>query len=200
MRMNRAYIFNGDLAELFKFKKELAKAYAKDVSAVLESLKESKVGKMNAGRDIGALRMQKLCKNKTIGELQHYELCEILESIAQMQMSAPFDFAASVMMYHCENTMILQFIGIPFLYKDSKKLLARHVKKGTLKDFHYQDQADKPEEITRKEWDFRKRIWKKIWKDVSRYSQAGFAFDLHSFLWNICYERDQLKQKPSSLH
>jgi hypothetical protein len=48
-------------------------------------------------------------------------------------------------------------------------------------DYHYQDQTDKPEEISNRDWYFREQVWEDIFEDISVLwipSEAGVVYDI----------------------
>lgn len=47
-----------------------------------------------------------------------------------------------------------------------------------LKDFHYQNQTDPPEDVPKREWEARQRTWDRIFKHTDIPGEAGFAFEL----------------------
>lgn len=56
----------------------------------------------------------------------------------------------------------------------------------TFRDYHYQNQSDRPPNISEKEWGERKHCWKRVFRDVSVPAEAGFTFSL--------LERDDLSR------
>lgn len=48
-------------------------------------------------------------------------------------------------------------------------------------DYHYQDQTDKPEDISNRDWYFREQVWEDIFEDISVLwipSEAGVVYDI----------------------
>lgn len=45
-------------------------------------------------------------------------------------------------------------------------------------EFHYQDQTDRPEEITEEEWENRRNIWDKIFDKFWTFSEVGLKYEI----------------------
>jgi hypothetical protein len=48
-------------------------------------------------------------------------------------------------------------------------------------DYHYQDQTDKPDEVSNKNWNFREKVWKDIFDDISCLwmpKEAGVVYEI----------------------
>lgn len=53
--------------------------------------------------------------------------------------------------------------------------------KGIAEDYHYQDQTDKPDGISDKDWNFRNRVWSDIFDGIScvwKPSEGGATYDI----------------------
>lgn len=71
----------------------------------------------------------------------------------------PYDVCVSLSFYQLRNGVYGQYFGRHDLV--NKYWLSN----GQVKDFHYQDQTDRPEEISSRDWNFRKKVWDEIFYD-----------------------------------
>lgn len=109
--------------------------------------------------------VQKLSKEKII---------DLMERAIRPGMNDLFNIEASAAVYSNEGNLYVQFFGLPFRFQDEE------VEKASfLTDFHYQNQADQPEDIPDEEWDTRRRIVNAI-LDIdpaaARPSRCGLIF------------------------
>ena len=61
-------------------------------------------------------------------------------------------------------------------YFDSNKKEYRDLLEPFYTDFHYQDQCDKPDDISDEEWDFRCDKWDELLKD--KFKDTGFTYEI----------------------
>lgn len=84
----------------------------------------------------------------------------------------------SIVVYQCEGRCYFQVFGS----KEFKQFLQEL--SDIILDFHYQNQVDRPDDITAKEYKRRCKIWKKILKDSGVPKECGIVIkydDLPSF-------------------
>jgi hypothetical protein len=53
-------------------------------------------------------------------------------------------------------------------------------------DFHYQDQSDRPEDITEEDYQHRREVWDDLFEQERRPGYAGFV-------WNLLGDSDIMK-------
>ena len=63
-------------------------------------------------------------------------------------------------------------------YFDADKKEYNDLIKPFYTDFHYQNQTDPPNDVTEKEWDFRREKWDELLKD--RFMDTGFTYEIVS--------------------
>lgn len=81
-----------------------------------------------------------------------------------------------VVIAHKGELYIKFFIG--FNFRDLKAKISRSKK---LQDFHYQNSSDGPSDMTKKEWNERKKTWDRILGDNTTFGQCGFVFKFYTF-------------------
>lgn len=62
------------------------------------------------------------------------------------------------------------------LFCDNK--IARNYFNDCIEDFHYQDQTDKPDEISDEDWHKRQKIWDKIFETFWTFPETGFEYKI----------------------
>lgn len=81
------------------------------------------------------------------------------------------DLTASVSVYTYYGRIYIQTFGLSIGHLNP---IARK-----LSDYHYQNQTDRPRNITESHWKDRKNVWmNKIFKDYSTPKMAGFIFEI----------------------
>ena len=86
-----------------------------------------------------------------------------------------FSYKFSVVIFERKNKLY----GVYFdnTYKNYKELFDKDI----AIDYHYQDQCDKPDDVSNREWNFRKTVWEDIFDDVSICwipSEAGVCYNI----------------------
>lgn len=76
---------------------------------------------------------------------------------------------------HPTGTYIKFFLGFNF-----RAISNRMERSKKLLDFHYQDQADRPDELTAKQWKARQKIWEELIGDKV-FRECGFIYDFFTF-------------------
>ena len=96
---------------------------------------------------------------------------EYLRTSRAKGLNTPFNLEASVVLYtHPIEGMLVQFFGFPDALTLPKKVFI---------DFHYQNQADKPEQVSEQEWAHRNQIWEDIFRQSDIPSSVGLHYDLY---------------------
>jgi hypothetical protein len=87
-------------------------------------------------------------KKKTFEEIKEFHFKDYYKE-------SFINYGLTVLLYPYKDATYMMFFGqVKFLEKFKNKL--------KLKDFHYQDQTDKPKNISEKNWENRIKIWDKI--------------------------------------
>lgn len=86
-----------------------------------------------------------------------------------------FLYKFSVVIFERKNKLY----GVYFdnTHKNYKELFDKDI----AEDYHYQDQSDKPDDISNREWNFRKTVWNDIFDDISVLwipSEAGVRYTI----------------------
>jgi hypothetical protein len=108
-------------------------------------------------------------------------LADEIEKAFKENGYSPLNFQASAVVYFYGNRKFVQFFGLDA----GNEKLAIHSK---LFDFHYQNQVDKPEDLTDRAWNKRERIWSAIFKTTWTPSEAGLNYVFFGFddIWRLC--------------
>lgn len=119
-------------------------------------------------------------KDKMIYELTYSKIDYILQAYLRSGLNEPLNFQASVVVYPYKDSIYVQFFGI----RDVKNYINKK-----FSDFHYQNQTDRPDKVTDKEWNQREKVWDDIFKVNSKPSTAGLTFPLIELenCWDFCY-------------
>lgn len=56
--------------------------------------------------------------------------------------------------------------------------IARYYFDDYIEDFHYQDQTDKPDDISDEDWEKRRIIWDKIFESFWTFPEVGFKYEV----------------------
>lgn len=70
---------------------------------------------------------------------------------------------------------------VVFFGLDSKMLPKKH----PFYDFHYQNSTDKPDNVEEDEWDHRRKVWTRLTKNGSTFSECGLVFSLVPVYFDI---------------
>lgn len=100
------------------------------------------------------------------------------ERILHKELRQPyndFDFEFGVTIFERKNKLY----GIYYdqTHKNYNMLFDRDI----AVDYHYQNQTDKPEDISNRDWDFREEVWEDIFEDISALwipSEAGAVYKI----------------------
>ena len=86
-----------------------------------------------------------------------------------------FNFMFKVVIFERKNK--LYGIYYDHSYLNYKMLFDRDI----AVDYHYQDQSDKPDDVSNRDWNFREEVWSDIFDDISTLwipSEAGAVYDI----------------------
>jgi hypothetical protein len=188
--ISNAWVFDGEVKEIFALREKVMEAYRLDVLALLNEHSGKKVKNLlySPLPHVQADNVRIEHGEKELGELDESDLFRCLKAVIATGLNHDLNFQASMMVYLHRDVFYVRFFGLNGYFENSQKLIRKWEKKGKLIDFHYQDSSDGPEDVPKKEWNRRIRIWDRIYKD-RRCSQAGFACQLDDcLLKDICFE------------
>jgi hypothetical protein len=101
---------------------------------------------------------------------------QLREKIDQGQID-DLNFQSSIVVYvppKIDCYLLVQIFGLDFY--GNNRIKAR-LPRG-LKDWHYQNSCDKPDDVSKTEWEARKKIWGLIFKDTHTPSKAGLIMPI----------------------
>lgn len=188
-KIYNAYRFNGNLNQLESVKREIKQMYHGYILETLLKLKNEPLNRFfkDDGEGASVVYEWENDRDKSLKDLSYGVLNNVLEYHSERCLVHPLNFSASIVLYIHTNDIYLQFFGL-----DSCESVQKYIQelrnKGILLDYHYQDQTDKPENVSDIEWQMREEVWNEIFESDSRPFSAGFVNDLASCFFSVCYE------------
>jgi hypothetical protein len=101
-----------------------------------------------------------------------------------MERGVQLDFDCSMVVFYYREKVYVQFFGFNYWWDDTFKKLRRT---GKIKDWHYQNQTDKPDNVSYEMWEERENVWEGIFKEQESDtpSQCGFTVKFINRLQHI---------------
>lgn len=98
-------------------------------------------------------------------------LLAVIEQHTEQGAGSPLNIDASIVIYIDGAKLYIQFFGV------DSELYEKEVQEGLLVDFHYQDSADKPDDVSKQEWRARAKVVDRILSkdDSGVASRCGFC-------------------------
>lgn len=108
-------------------------------------------------------------------QMPQYKMIEEMQKAIQSHLNDPLNVSCSAVIYMYKDRVFIQFFGLDRTWD------RRLAKVRKLKDYHYQNSTDSPDNLTDSQWDQRRKVWEGIF-NKSNYtpSQAGLTFDFIS--------------------
>jgi len=158
-------------------KEELAKWYAKRISNVFDSL--------TLNKNFTNEYMDNLKKYGILSTV-HFELCERHREIERTKQRDPeIDFSFVLSILPLKN----KILGI--YYGENEKIINAWMNSDFVLEYHYQNQSDRPKDISYEEWRQRKRDWDKALEyDVP--CMRGFMADIITKTNYLYIEEDEI--------
>jgi hypothetical protein len=109
-------------------------------------------------------------------DLNFGRLTELLISVMRGGSHNPLNMESSILIVPYKGKLYIKFfVDRHMLHTGAFEKL---VNKKYFKDFHYQNQTDRPKEVNSKEWEKRRRIWDGIMKRGITFAEVGLIFKL----------------------
>lgn len=100
-------------------------------------------------------------------------IANIIREISQKNLNNELNVQASVMVYVRKKQIYIQFFAV------DREVLEMVVDTDPrFQDFHYQNQTDRPDKVSAREWNHRKKVWDALTDEHSTFKVAGFTFEL----------------------
>lgn len=118
----------------------------------------------------------------TLANVVYDYLSKRIEAEEILYERNPCDLTADICVFPSEEKCLFMAFGLAdefFQTFLSSKENTDFIQKWGLREYHYQDQADRPEEISEEEWENRKKDWEKVFEHVRVPEKAGFT--IHFF-------------------
>jgi hypothetical protein len=100
---------------------------------------------------------------------QRFEIERRITDETRIGAGGPFNINCSVMIYFYKKDIFVHFFGV------ERKL---YIHNSYLKDFHYQNQTDQPNNISDEEWNIREEITDIIFSGIGIPSRCGLIFQI----------------------
>ena len=78
---------------------------------------------------------------------------------------------------------------IGMIFCDNKRLYKKFFELSEIEDYAWYDNTDKPEEISTLDWNYRGKVWKKLFEQESRPNKVMFGYDIISDVESIRYPK-----------
>jgi hypothetical protein len=181
-------------------KKILEHKYEEYVFAELNKHKD-RTGKKAIYRDShlmgwekSSLKQVNIYKNPQIPEWEHplremgtLELESVIKANSRcMEKGIPLDFDCSMVVFYYRKKVYVQFFNFNYWWIP---VFADLRKTRKIKDYHYQDQTDKPDRLSDEKWNEREDVWEGIFKEQESDtpSQCGFTVNFMDRLQHILF-------------
>jgi hypothetical protein len=101
-----------------------------------------------------------------------------------MEKGVMLDLDLSMVVFYYQKKVYAQFFNFTYWWRDVFKELRKARK---IKDWHYQDQTDRPDNISEETWEARGHLWENIFKEqeADTPAQCGFIVDFSNRLQHI---------------
>lgn len=144
----------------------------------------------------------------TLANVVYDYLSKRIEAEKILYERNPCDLTADICVFPSEEKCLFMAFGLAdefFQAFLSSKENTKFIEKWGLREYHYQDQTDRPEEILEEEWENRKKDWEKVFNQSRVPEKAGFTIhffneetDLYNFFSDLEKSnfKDALKYIP----
>ena len=102
----------------------------------------------------------------------YHKLADLVREDMKSGVNSSFNLTAAAVIYSFEGQLYIQFFGL-----DKNVIISPQY----FIDFHYQNQVDRPDDITDIEWAERERVWDS--HDIP--SKSGLTFSLVEIGWDV---------------
>jgi hypothetical protein len=102
--------------------------------------------------------------------------CVIQANSRCQERGVPLDFDCSMVVFYYQKKAYVQFFNFDYWWENTFKELRKTRK---IKDWHYQNQTDMPDNISEEEWAKRDAVWEGIFKEqeADAPAQCGFTVE-----------------------
>ncbi len=114
--------------------------------------------------------IKNIVESETINYILKFEIkddikySEIIKVLNELENNSILNLKSSIVVYFHKNDIYLHFF-LPIFYSDKSLRLFTDY----LEDFHYQDQCDRPDDISDGDWEHRCTVWKEIFSGNVSY-------------------------------
>lgn len=146
------------------------KYQGKDINTLLGQLKRMKT------------KVQKEALNiigrNTNSDLTVHNLVDLLRKELLSRERTPLNMVSSAVVYPYKNNLYIQFFGLDdrVVFGDKVNFINRKL----FKDFHYQNQTDDYVNVSKMQWETRRKTWEAILAPSWKPSSSGFTYEFIS--------------------
>lgn len=108
-------------------------------------------------------------------QMPQFKLIEEIQKTIKEGLNGPLNLSCSAVVYLYKDRTFIHFFGLDRTWDKRLSKVKR------LKDYHYQNCTDSPQNLTDSQWNTRRKVWKDILgKNQWCPSRAGLTFDFIS--------------------
>jgi hypothetical protein len=113
-----------------------------------------------------------------------------------MERGIPLDFDCSMVVFYYHKKVYVRFFNFNYKWDDTFKELRKSRK---IKDWHYQNQTDKPDNISDESWSEQRSVWEGICKEheADTPAQCGFSVNFNTRIFHIIMRWNNLIYRGS---
>jgi hypothetical protein len=111
---------------------------------------------------------------RPLKEMGVLEIGYVIQANSRCQeRGIPLDFDCSMVVFYYQKKVYVQFFNFDYWWENTFKELRKTRK---IKDWHYQNQTDKPDNVSEEVWAKREDVWEGIFKEQESDSPARCGF------------------------
>lgn len=118
-------------------------------------------------------KVNKLETNKNIIKLDfQISISKIVEDAINSEKRSPYDLGCHIQIIPIQD----KILGLYYTQQAEYEQII--ITQPWFEDYHYQNQVDKPDDITEEEWEQRDSDWKEVFQESTISNSQGFSVDL----------------------
>lgn len=178
-------IIENEICNLLSFTEKSLQAEIKDVIRGKKSKKKTICSYSNADY-------------YTIESVAYEYLCKRIEAAKILFEKSPYDLTSDICIFPAQEKCLFMAFGLAdefFRTLLKSKEHAKFAQKWVLKEYHYQNQTDRPEEISEEEWEIREKDWEKALEHSCIPEKSGLMIHFFNDVTDLFEYYSELKEK-----
>jgi len=111
--------------------------------------------------------------------LNYFSTSRGVELIIRKKLNEPLNIDTSVVVYFHNGLTVVQFFGLDFGFRVySKKLKEGIIRSKKFIDFSYWNNTDRPDDVSDKEWDERRKFYDSLTEKYHFFNSIGLVYEL----------------------